>query len=441
MEKKWTEMTPEEKRAVRLNKVLLAEGVKFPTPEAEARYKAKAQRIINAYNLKESDRVPVRLGGGFFPASFANISGKELIYDAEKITMAFTKILREFDADIVAANPPLPGKALETLEFKLYKWPGYGLEDHILSHQYEEGEYMKADEYDDFIEDPTDFWLRKYMPRIFGKLAPLANLARLTEIYEIPVRHIALFGRPDVQDALKSLMKAGDEMAEMRESLSGLHKEVIAQGFPSFMAGFAKAPLDIIGDTLRGTMAVMMDLFRRPDKLKAAMERLVPITIKGAVEAANASGCPVIMIPLHKGADGFMSEKQFAELYWPTLRAVIMGMVEEGLLPQLFAEGSYNTRLEIIKDLPRCSVTWFFDQTDMGKAKKILGSNTCVEGNIPVSLLSSGTPAEVTAYCRKLIETCAPGGGFILAGGASNDNGNPENLRAMMDAAKEFGVY
>ena len=440
MDKKWSDMTPEEKRASRFNKVLAAEHINFPNAEAEKRYKARAQRIIDAYQLKVPDRVPVRLGGGFLPAGIANITGKEFLYDADKIFMAFKKIMQEFDADIVAAMPPLPAKALETLEFKMYKWPGYGLEDHLLSHQYTEGEYMKADEYDALIEDPSDYWLRVYLPRVFGKLAPLANLARFTEIYEIPVRHIALFGRPDVQDALKALMKAGDEMAKMRESLQPLMDEVVAQGFPSFMAGFAKAPFDIIGDTLRGTMAVMMDLFRKPDKLKEACDRLVPITVKGAVEAADQTGNPVIMIPLHKGADGFMSEKQFTEIYWPSLRKVILGMSEEGLLPQLFAEGSYNTRLTLIDDLPKGSVTWFFDQTDMARAKEVLGGKTCIEGNVPVSILSNGTPEDVDAYCKKLIETCAPGGGFILSPGASSENAKTENLKAMIEASKKYSA-
>jgi len=43
--------------------------------------------------------------------------------------------------------------------------------------------------------------------------------------------------------------------------------------------------------------------------------------------------------------------------------------------------------------------------------------------------------------CRQLIETCARGGGYILAGAVHMDKGDPDNLRAMMEAAKEYGVY
>jgi uroporphyrinogen-III decarboxylase len=106
-----------------------------------------------------------------------------------------------------------------------------------------------------------------------------------------------------------------------------------------------------------------------------------------------------------------------------------------------FAEGNYEPRLEIIKDIPRGKVIWYFEVMDMAKAKEVLGSCACIAGNLPVSILCTGTPQEVKEGCRKLIRACGRGGGYILAGSASMDKGNPENLRAMMEAAKEFGVY
>jgi hypothetical protein len=43
--------------------------------------------------------------------------------------------------------------------------------------------------------------------------------------------------------------------------------------------------------------------------------------------------------------------------------------------------------------------------------------------------------------CHKLIETCAPGGGYILCSSASPDEIKLENLKAMVEAAREYGVY
>jgi len=147
------------------------------------------------------------------------------------------------------------------------------------------------------------------------------------------------------------------------------------------------------------------------------------------------------MFPLHKGADGWMSDKQFQTFYWPSLKKVINALVDEGIMVTLFAEGSFNTRLDLVNEFPKGAVHWLFDRSDMAKAKKILGDKCCISGNVPSSLLIMGTPEDVKTYCRKLIEDCGKGGGYILAGGAQVDTGKPKNLHAMLEAAWEYGVY
>ena len=59
-----------------------------------------------------------------------------------------------YEPDIAASVPLLMyGPALETLDYKMYKWPGHGVAEH-LSYQFHEKEYMQADEYDHLISDP-----------------------------------------------------------------------------------------------------------------------------------------------------------------------------------------------------------------------------------------------------------------------------------------------
>jgi uroporphyrinogen-III decarboxylase len=110
-------------------------------------------------------------------------------------------------------------------------------------------------------------------------------------------------------------------------------------------------------------------------------------------------------------------------------------------MASLFAEGRYNQRLEYIGDFPKGWVQWQFDQTDMASAKKMIGDNCCISGNVPASVILTGTAPDVKECCRRLIETCAPGGGYILSGGATATEARPENLKAFMEAAKEYGVY
>jgi len=146
-------------------------------------------------------------------------------------------------------------------------------------------------------------------------------------------------------------------------------------------------------------------------------------------------------MPLHKGADGFLSDEQFKKFYWPSLKQVMVGLIEGGCIPLPAAEGGYNTRLEYLKELPKGKTLWMFDQTDMAMAKEMVGDTLCLLGNVPSSLLKLGTPQEVKDYARKLIDIAGQGGGFVMCNGAFFDEAKPENVKAMVDFTKEYGVY
>jgi uroporphyrinogen-III decarboxylase len=97
--------------------------------------------------------------------------------------------------------------------------------------------------------------------------------------------------------------------------------------------------------------------------------------------------------------------------------------------------------MEYLLEFPKGKVLARLDSTDIVKAKEILKGHMCLEGNLPSSLLQMGTVEEVKDYCKKLIDACAPGGGYILSPRSSTDEVNPENLKAMIEFTKEYGVY
>ena len=441
MAKEWSEMTIEEKRQQRFKR-WLEPDVNFASPEAAEAYRARVTRFVKAISLEEPDRVPVMLPEGYFPAFYAGGNLKKVMYDYDELKRAWLKFLHEFDLDhYEGPGLVLPGRAMENTGVKSLAWPGYGLPDDNPTHQFVEGEYMKADEYDAFIRDPSDFYLRTLLPRTVGALEPFKMLSQLTPMVGIPIFYFIQYGRPDIQQALRALLDAGSEAMKWMGAVMECRFEAFQAGYPALWGGFTSAPFDMIGDTMRGTQGIMLDMYRQPEKLIEAMESLTPIAINEAVALSNASGVPIIFVPLHKGDDTFMSDKQFEKFYWPTFRKLLMGMINEGIVPISFAEGKYNRRLEVIKDLPRGWAIWWFDRTDMARAKEVLGDQACIAGNVPISLLCTGTPQQVKEHCRRLIEVCGPGGGYILTVGVAMDKGNPDNLRAMMAAAKEYGVY
>jgi len=445
MAKQWNEMTSDEKQEALFAKWISPDGAKYASPQAEADYKARATRIKDAVQMKKlPDRVPLFVLPSFYPMTYAGITPKDAMYDYEKSNMAFKKFIVDFKPDgHLGAAVPGPGKFFDILDYKLYSWPGHGVAPEH-SYQANEGEYMKADEYDALIEDPSNYFNKTYLPRVFGALEPLQALPTLTgilEMYGVAFNFIP-FGLPPVQAAYKALFEAGAEALKYAGAIGAFGGEIMSLGYPTIVAGFTKAPFDVIGDTLRGTRGIMVDMYRQPDKLLKAMEVMVPIMIKMGVGSAVSSGNPFIFIPLHKGADGFLSEEQYKKFYWPTLKKVFLGLIAEGVVPFPAAEGGYNSRLDIVKDLPKGKTCWLLDKIDdMAKAKKTLGQVACIAGNMPSALLNLGTPQQIKDYAKQLIDSCAKGGGYIMSNGSFFDEAKPENIQAMVDATKEYGVY
>ena len=439
----WAQLTPAQKREYRLNQFLNPTDIPFVSQDAAKAYKARAQRLVDVYNVKEPDRVPISLPVGNLPFILAGVSMHEVMYDIEKGIKACNAFNEKYSGELEYYAVPYatPGKALELLDYKLYAWPGHGLSVNAPNYQFVEGEYMKVEEYKDLIRDPSDFWLRTYLPRIFGAFESFRMLSPLPDILEIPTFQLMPLAFPQVQDTLQRMIDAGKDMQKRNELSAKYMGFPAANGFPSTMGTITVAPFDAIGDTLRGTKAIMMDMFRHADELMEALDVMTELIIHSVLNAPNFSRLLTIMFPLHKGADGWMSPKQFDTFYWPTMKRVMDAFIEEGIICTLFAEGSYNTRLESVKDFPKGSVAWWFDQSDMVKAKKILGDKFCIQGNVPSSMIVTGSPADVKERCRKLIEDCGKGGGYVLGAGCIADDPKLENLRAMMAAVREYGVY
>jgi len=444
MEKKWEDMMPEEKQETRFQKWLSPEGVKFVSPEAERLYKERATRIKDAIQMKKKpDRVPVLLIPSFAPAFYSGLTPRDVMYDYEKANQTWKKFYVDIQPDAhFGCVAPGPGKFFDILDYKLYKWPGHGVAPES-TYQAIEGEYMKADEYDALIQDPTYFFTTAYLPRVFGALEPFKQLPNLTTYVEMYGTGITFFpyGLPPVQAAFKKLLEAGDEALKWMGYFGAFMKEMTELGFPAGQGGYTKAPFDIIADTLRGTKGIMMDMYRQPDKLIKAMDAMLPFWIQKGVIEANMNSNPLIFIPLHKGADGFMSDEQYKKFYWPYLKKIMLGLADEGVIPFIWAEGGYNSRLEVIRDLPKGKTAWLFDIVDIAKAKKALYGIACVCGTMPTDLLTVGTPQQSRDHAKKCIDVAGKGGGYIMSNGAFFDEVKWENLKMIVETVKEYGVY
>ncbi|MFW6458853.1 MAG: uroporphyrinogen decarboxylase family protein [Halodesulfurarchaeum sp.] len=415
------------------------DGIEFVDEQAKADYQKRAKRFADAIRGDQPDRVPVNLLSTFYPVLHAGHTPAEAMNDAEILQDSLLTFVDDLDPDVFPwALPTVPSAAaLETVAYEGFDWPGDGSAPETV-YQAKEREYMSVEDYDAFLKDPSDYLLRSYLPETFGTLEGMAQFTKPINLtFGIAGVHPFLlpFGLPPVREALETLLEAGEKAMSWQQAVGSTVAEIQASGYPQSFGGITLAPYDMLGDMLRGTRGIMSDLKRRPDQLLEAVERITPMAIENGIVSANVVNNPLVFIPLHKGADGFMSPAEFEEFYWPSLRAVIEALLDADLVPWLFAEGCYETRLETISDLPEGDMVWHFQDIDMGRAKEFLGDQACIAGNVPTSLLNTREPEAVTEYCEDLLSTVGTEG-FVLAPGVGLDEAKPENVEAMFQSVR-----
>jgi hypothetical protein len=437
----WDHLGWQERRDRRFQRWVSARGVGFVSDSARHDYRERVQLLIDAITLKKPARVPVSAWVGFYAGKHSGLSARESMYDYEKLAAALVKYHEDFRPDF-QIRPVAPARVYELLGLQFVDWPGRGLRDET-PWQYVEAEYMRPDEYDALIADPEGYFRRALLPRFGSAFAPLAGLAPFSDMMEAASMpfNILPFADPAVVEGVERLAEAARESFAWLKATRAADADAAGRlGIPPEVGGSAKAPYDVLADTLRGTKGIMIDRFRRPAKILEAAHRFVPLMIDLGVRQAARAEAPLIIFWLHKGADAFMSDADFRTFYWPTLKAVMKGLVEQGIVPAMFAEGGYNKRLAVIADdeLPAGSVVWMFDQTDMTAAKHALGGYACIAGNVPSALLALSTASEVEEYVVNLLDECAADGGFFLRNGAVLDDAKAENVKAMIETGRRW---
>jgi hypothetical protein len=425
--------------------------IPFPSEDAGKAYRERTRRIADAVLLKKPDRIPLMPMWEFFYAKYAGYTCEEVMYDAAKAEDSVVKTVTDLQPD--GFQGPIffmTGPVLEAYDAKDVLWPGHGLPVDQ-AHQFVEGEYMKANEYDAFLDDPSDFMLRYYLPRVSGNLKSLMTMSPMRQnfAYFTNFGGWAGFGSPDGLKALDAIRKMSIASFDYVSFLGSVAGRLVMMGFPPWSGSLTEAPFDVLGDTLRGTKGIMLDMYRQPDMLKRACERIVDIMAEYTLTTARANGNhPIVFIPLHKGTaatrdgkGGFMSLKQFEEFYWPTLRKLMGILIENGFVPNLLLEGDFTSRLEIIKDVPPGTCIYHFEHIDMEKAKKELGGRVCMRGCVPIHLMTLGTPDDVRKAAREQIDLMGADGGYIMDTTMASEQVKPENMKALMDFTKEYGVY
>jgi hypothetical protein len=414
--------------------------------KAAKEYAERDNRVNEAIAMKVPDRIPFQLFAGYFAGTYCGVLFSSAYYEYAKWRAANIRAITELKPDVyMVENAGLSGKALEILGPLQIRWPGFNVPPN-LSHQIVELEPMKAEEYDEFFSDPSDYMMRAYLPRVMKSAAPMSRLTSLRSLTGPwgMARYLAQFTQPEMMAMLEKFREAAELQAKWQSQTVNFDEEMTGLGFPSYTTPrmMAPAPFDMISDFLRGMRGAMLDMYRLPDKLIEACEMLCRQTIKSikATPAPQDGSVKRVFMALHRGSDGFMSLPQFEKFYWPTLKKVILALIDAGWTPCPFFEGTWDQRLEYLRELPKGKVLCHFAQTDPKKAKAVLGGRLCFTIDVPGFLLKAGTVSEVEDHCRNLINVCGKDGGFIMTA-TCLDEAAPANVKAMIDITKSYGRY
>jgi hypothetical protein len=395
--------------------------------DIEARYQARLRRYVTALNNLKPDRVPIRPFAAEFTGRHAGYTCQQLTQHYPDAFEAIVRCCQDYDWDAVPASMVYVWTGItDAATTRYYGVPGVDIPPDR-GFQYREpaeGEsFMHADEYDRLIADPTAFLYEVWLPRTTRKIAAAGE--------PVTFRHnVALVS---AAMAMTQYFNAfGPHCARLRNEA----------GMPGAIAGIFKAPLDIIGDKLRGYIGLSMDLLERPAQVLKACEALMP-HLHGV---ASATADPASQLPIgywmHRGCVPFVSPAQFASHYWPTVKPIIEELWRGGHQTLFYAEGKWDAHLDAFRELPDRSIVYHIDRGDPLLIHRKLHDKFALSGGIKNVTLAIGTPAQVRQEVRTLIETVGREGGFIMDASAIMQNDTtPENMRAMVEATREFGGY
>ena len=273
--------------------------------------------------------------------------------------------------------------------------------------QYEEQETMTVDDYDTIIDRGWNGFLEGYIPRVTG---------------------LSLEQLDAAEKALLGIYKENAKLWQERHV--------------TIMSGSLVISCEMTLSLARTLPKFMLDLHRCPDKVKAAMEAMVPDFIQNSIDDIEASGIPWVVFSMERGSGDYFNLKYYEELFFPQLKKMVDAFAARGFINVFHMDTDWTRNLPYLRDLPtKMCICELDSTTDIFKAKEILGGHMCIMGDVSPSLLSLGNKEEVIEYCEKLIDVVGKGGGFILSSGCEVPvDARFENVKAMIDTPKRYAA-
>ena len=206
-------------------------------------------------------------------------------------------------------------------------------------------------------------------------------------------------------------------------------------GMEDFLLLLAQCPIGPSGDFLTA----------EGREIGARLHRLLAFTLEVCSRFAAAQieqGAHITSIGESIAGPDVCSPRVYREFEWPYAKTLASRLRQRDdllayhicgnatiIVPDMVATGAALLELDYKVDLLR--------------VKEVTLGRTAILGPIdPSGVMALGTPSLVATKCQEAIGILAPGGGFILGPGcALPPTTPPDNIHALVEAAKKYGTY
>jgi len=361
---------------------------------------SSAERVAAAIALEDTGRAVLGHSIDSFAARYAGISQEAWWFDHAAADAALVKTYEEIGPwdTCLAFAPGHPFAFALTAPMRV-RLPGRDLPPDTPM-QFDESEFMTADDYATIVEKGFHEFLAGFLPRV--GIEPADVPGARAEIVRHAQEDAAAWRERDVHLLCATKLRLPFDWFSYARSLTGF----------------------------------MIDMFEQPERLIAAMDATLPDMLADTLQRLGSSESRGVFLPMARGSATFVSPAQFERFCMPGLLRAVEALVAEGYVPVLHCDADWTPRLERLRALPpKACILQLDEQTDILRAKEILGDHMCLCGNVSPQLLTLGEPAEVKSHCTQLIEKVGAGGGFILGPACTvPTDAKPENVRAMTEA-------
>lgn len=379
-------------------------------------YDEKVRRIQQTIQHEEPDIVPVMSLAESWVLGYAGRKITDVKEDPELELQCFEKMCQDiyFDALYTSAL---------TRDVTIYEPMGgspYFYSSDGVTVQHKEYVFMEADEYGKLAADPMKFVLNELYPRMYPALS-----RPYPENLEALKKSFAAYNR--------YLQKMMNSALRIKEDL----------GMPTMVEGIAISPVDILMSYFRGLKNIQCDFRRNPKGIVEAADALIPLVIeniKHGRTSLESESCFLIPTLLPT----YMNAKQFEKIYWPSFKKLVDQIAALKGKMLIFMEGSWEHLYEFVNEIPRNTAVTILEKADIFKAKDLIGETVTIAGGMHLEQLRYMNRQECLDHAKKVVDYCAPGGGFIFTNDktalAPNDV-NVENLKAVNAFVHEYGKY